>query len=100
MQHLQHTTCMIHLVAKYQQPLERYAHRLIQLKHRAPDIVQWVMEETYGEQQFFEGPHLRPLLIEKTKRMCSGFNKAIAIAKNYKHPLNDPSRSSNSSLNT
>ncbi|RYF85802.1 MAG: hypothetical protein EOO03_12745 [Chitinophagaceae bacterium] len=80
---------LLQIVLRYSDPLERYARRLITAKHRAPDIVKWAMEEAYEEQQFFEGPHLRPLLINKTKKFCLGLNKAIQIAATYRHPLDN-----------
>ena len=70
---------LINIIIRYHQPLERLARRIVLHKHRAPDIVKWAMEAVYEDGLFYQGPHLRALLIEQTKNMALGFNKAVYI---------------------
>ncbi|RYE23104.1 MAG: hypothetical protein EOP51_11540 [Sphingobacteriales bacterium] len=69
----------MHIVKSYHISLERYARLLLAHKHRAPDIVKWALESVYEEEKFYEGPHLRPLLIERTRELALGFNRALQL---------------------
>jgi len=84
---------LIRIILRYDAPLQRLARRiLIQHKHRAADVVKWAMESIYEENRLYEGPHLRRLLIEKTKEMALGYNKALRVYRQIitdgGHPLN------------
>lgn len=67
------------IILRYNDPLERLARRMLIHKHRAADVVKWAMEYVYEEGLFYEGPHLRAALIEQTKTMALGLNKALDI---------------------
>lgn len=70
---------MIDIIKRYDEPLKRLARRIILDKDRAYDAVKWAMESIYDEEKFYNGPHLRSLLINRTIEMALGFNKAIEV---------------------
>ncbi|MFT3979633.1 MAG: hypothetical protein QM687_04125 [Ferruginibacter sp.] len=71
------------IIARYQKPAIRLAQ--LQLKHSkalATQLVTIVLEEIYEEQLFFEGPHLRSLIIKKINSACNLLNRLAKL-----HPL-------------
>lgn len=75
---------LLRIIIQYDPVLCRYAQLLLKPnKTRVVDIVKWVFEEIYDEGMLYPGPHLRPLLIEKTKSKCMAFNRAVNIDMAY-----------------
>lgn len=66
---------LLPLVARYQKPATRLAALQLQNKEAAHDIVTIIFEELYDQQLFHEGPHLRPLLIQRIKWSCTLVNR-------------------------
>jgi hypothetical protein len=81
---------MIEIIKHYDEALNRLARRIILDKDRADDAVKWAMETIYDDEEFYNGPHLRSLLIKRTIEMALDFNKAIEVRQKLllQHRLN------------
>ncbi|RYF88315.1 MAG: hypothetical protein EOO03_08695 [Chitinophagaceae bacterium] len=63
------------IITRYNQPLTRLASMQLHNKSLAADIVKFVLEELYDQQLFYEGPQLRPLLIQRLHSACNIANR-------------------------
>jgi hypothetical protein len=77
----------VYLFFKYYKILQRYASFFLADKSYADRIVMIITEEVYEDGLFFEGLHLRKLLMEKTRQYCLHVNFITMQFKNFHAPL-------------
>jgi hypothetical protein len=73
----------LYLFFKYDKILQRYASFFLADKSSAERVVSIITEEIYEEGLFFEGLHLRKLLMQKTKQYCLHVNFMTMHWKNF-----------------